>query len=152
MDIGQSLTLLVAVGVALVGYSQWRTANQRVVLDLFERRLKVFNKIEDVLVLVTRNGAADDENYFTFVKAKAEARFLFGKEVDDYLQKILEDVVDLQTYTVDVVRASSSNQEELFDKRTKAKLQIGNFFTAGHVVFGPYMRLDQKNTPFWRLW
>jgi hypothetical protein len=44
------LTTAVSILVLLVAYSQWRTANQRVVLDLFDRRLKVFNEIEAIIV------------------------------------------------------------------------------------------------------
>jgi hypothetical protein len=35
--------IVVSVVVAVVQYAQWRTANQKVVVDLFDRRLKVYD-------------------------------------------------------------------------------------------------------------
>ena len=41
------LGLLIAGFGALIAYFQWRTGHQRVVLDLFDRRVAVFRQIED---------------------------------------------------------------------------------------------------------
>src|SRR6476660_4041466 len=145
------LTTAVSILVLLVAYSQWRTANQRVVLDLFDRRLKVFNEIEAIIVNICQQGAATEEDYRAFVRAMAEARFLFGKPVDAYLKTVLDDVVFMRVYTLEVIR-TSNNAAELHGNRTKAMLRIGSYLSQSPEGFGPYMRLDQKNTPFWRPW
>ncbi len=151
MDINQTLTLLVGIGVALVGYSQWRTANQRVVLDLFDRRIKVYDKIEDVLGSIVRHGTARHEDFRAFVQAKAEARFLFGNDVSDYLEKLIKDVAFMNTYT-DAVIDAAPDRSNLLEKRMAVMIRLSEFFTVGPEIFGAYMRLDQRNTPFWRPW
>jgi hypothetical protein len=40
------ITILIAAIALLIGYFQWVTAHQRVVIDLFEKRLRLFNSIE----------------------------------------------------------------------------------------------------------
>ena len=40
------LGLLIAGFGALIAYFQWRTGHQRVVLDLFDRRVAVFRQID----------------------------------------------------------------------------------------------------------
>jgi hypothetical protein len=44
-------TLIAAIGAAIL-YFQWRTAHQRAVLDLFDRRLEVFGDIEKAVAEV----------------------------------------------------------------------------------------------------
>jgi hypothetical protein len=36
--------------------------------------------------------------------------------------------------------------------RAQTMLQIGSYLSQSPEIFGPYKRLDQKNTPFWRPW
>jgi hypothetical protein len=49
------IAALIAFGIFLVGYGQWRTANHRVVLDLFERRTKVYGRLESAILTVTQS-------------------------------------------------------------------------------------------------
>lgn len=146
-----SLTLLIALGVALISYAQWRTANQRVVLDLHERRMKVYDALQSAVGDVVRDGASSDDTFRAFVRAENDARFLFGPDVLDYLQKLREDFVFVTTYTVPVIQRDP-NREQLFQRHTATLLRINAFFKDGPDKFGPYMRMDQKNTPFWRPW
>jgi hypothetical protein len=151
MELNQALTLLVAIGVALIGYFQWRTANQRVVMDLFDRRFQVFDKLEGVVLLIVQHGKALDEDFRAAAQAKAEARFLFGKDVQEYVQRIIEDIAFMNTYTSEVID-SSSNREQLLNKRTAVMTRLSKFFSEAPVVFRPYIGLDQRNTSFWRPW
>src|SRR3954447_5649586 len=85
------IAVLIAFGVFLVGYAQWRTANQRVVLDLFERRMKAYGRIEGAVAEVMREGAVDHEAFDKFAMARADARFIFGSDVLAYLKALYED-------------------------------------------------------------
>jgi hypothetical protein len=145
------LTFCVSVGVALVGYAQWRTANQKVVLDLHEKRIKVYDQIEDAIASVMRHGSVADDVAAQFARGRAEARFLFGPDVLDYLQSVWSDVTWIHTYTPDTIR-QSPNPSDLFNKRTDTMIRVSNFFTEAPNKFAPYIRMDQKNTPFWRPW
>ena len=42
-------TLVIGVLVVVIGIAQWRTAHQRAVLDLFEKRMAIFNKLSGVV-------------------------------------------------------------------------------------------------------
>src|SRR5688500_12312354 len=93
-----ALTFVVSVLVLAVSYSQWRTANQKVVIDLFDRRKEVYSKLEAPIIQIIRHGTATQEDYRNFVNAQLEAQFLFGKDIAAYLSKILEGVVFMQVY------------------------------------------------------
>lgn len=146
-----ALTFVVSVLVLAVSYSQWRTANQKVVIELFDRRKGLYSKLEAPIVQIIRHGAATHEDYQNFVSAKFEAQFLFGKEIAAYLSRVLEAVVFMNVYDVPTIQ-TSPNAAQLFNKRTETMVTLSKFFVEAPEHFAPYIRLDQRNTPFWRPW
>jgi hypothetical protein len=147
-------TVVIAFAVALIGYAQWRTANHRVVLDLFERRLKVYDDLSEVMRDVLRHGAVSNDTLRAYFRGENAALFLFGSEVVAYLQSLRKDFAFLSSYSVDVIRQGPAEQMEgLYKHRSDAMLRIGHFFNdATTKKFSPYIRMDQKKTPWWRPW
>jgi hypothetical protein len=43
-------TLAIGVGGGAIAFAQWRTAQRKVVLDLFERRMKVFDALAGAII------------------------------------------------------------------------------------------------------
>ena len=139
------LTLLLSALVLTLGYSQWKIANQRVLVDLFVRRLDAYNKIRRAVVLAMHQAAVGPQEFSLFCEGKAEAEFLFGEDVLDYLQALHEDFAFLHTYTQETID-SLPNRDTLSDERIAAMLRIDAFFQTSPGKFAPYMRMDQKNT------
>src|ERR1700682_1490879 len=73
--------IAVAKTQADIAQRNWETANERVVLELFEKRLAIYDGIRDVIGQVTRSGNASNEVYFRYIKAIDRVPFLFGAEV-----------------------------------------------------------------------
>jgi hypothetical protein len=67
-----------------------------VVLDLFERRLKAYTALREVLRKIKSSGRASNEDGFEFREAVNDAEFLFGMEIITQLHKIQEIIWDLQ--------------------------------------------------------
>jgi hypothetical protein len=145
------IAVLIAFGVLLVGYAQWRTANQRVVLDLFEKRTKAYGRLESAIVNVMREGAVDNETFQEFATARAEARFLFGSDAIGYLKNVYDDVVYMKVHSDELISRSSDSQV-MIDKKYAALNRISEFTERAPEIFGPYVAMTQKNTPFWRPW
>ena len=53
-------TALIAAFAGFIGYRQWRTSHERIVLDLFERRMTVYEDIWKVVANVLREGGCAD--------------------------------------------------------------------------------------------
>jgi hypothetical protein len=47
----------------LIAYLQWVTAHQKVVVDLFDRRRRAFESVEEALRPVFRKGKVSDEAF-----------------------------------------------------------------------------------------
>lgn len=143
--------LLIAFGVLFVGYAQWRTANQRVVLDLFDRRMKVFEKIKDAIGEVMTSGEVSADAFNKFISGQFDATFLFGIDVQNYIDKMRKDMAFMMVYRGPSLE-DAANRGALIDRKAEALLRITKFYDDILSVFGPYMALTQRNTPFWRPW
>src|SRR3981081_1151636 len=110
------IAALIAFGIFLVGYGQWRTANHRVVLDLFERQTKVYGRLESAILTVLREGVADDTTFDEFTIAYADARFLLGSDAMTYLQKVYQDLAVMKFHTEDVINAMAEPADAI-DKK-----------------------------------
>ena len=143
---------IIAFLVLLVGYAQWRTANQRVVLDLFDRRLESYQDLEDAVGGVLREGVVDAHAFRRYLDGKMRARFLFGNDVLEFLDSVYDDIVALQTIYTDDVINHSARRMELTDKKFAAVRRVSAFAEQAPLIFGPYMSMTARNTPFWRPW
>jgi hypothetical protein len=50
------LTPLIAIIVVLIAYRQWKTAHNRLKLDLFDKRLAIHSAARDLIATVTSYG------------------------------------------------------------------------------------------------
>jgi hypothetical protein len=90
------VTAAVAIAVAIVAYGQWRTARVKLALDLFERRVAVYDKVVQAVAKVMGPGRPVDDTPLRLLHtAKSEAQFLFGPEVGDFIQRIIAAVANL---------------------------------------------------------
>jgi hypothetical protein len=77
--VSQPIALLaIAILGAAIAYRQWRTARDKLRLDLFDRRMAVYSAAKTFLnvALIRRPETRD---LLAFSRAKDEAMFLFGR-------------------------------------------------------------------------
>jgi hypothetical protein len=135
--------------VAMVGYYQWRTAEQKAVLDLFDRRHEIYQVVIDSVVQMTRNSLGFDANQEReFVLAKGRAYFFFGDDVEEYLQQLWGDILTVQA--ADSVLGTPGNHAQELQRRSVAFQRIADFHKVGRPLFGKYMRFSQTVPP--KLW
>jgi hypothetical protein len=122
---------ITSIFVATVGYLQWRTAHQKAVLDLFDKRFKIYETVKRCVDQVIINpNRFDGELEKEFLKAVNEAYFFFGDDVNSYLDTLRKDIL--------VVR-------DPLPKISLAEVlpRITNFYKDGLPLFAKYMRFSQ---------
>jgi hypothetical protein len=143
------LAVIAGLGL-LIAYFQWRTAHQRVVLDLFDRRLQTFELAELACTTIISSGKASEEALRLLHQAKGKARFLFGNDVNAYLKERIADCAFLLAFTDEVIQERPEpERQNLIDKKYGALTKIADFQTGAPPIFAPYMRLDQKMPSAW---
>jgi hypothetical protein len=146
------VAVAIAFGVLVVGYAQWHTANQRVVLDLFERRLKIFDALDEAISEVMRVGEVERDALGRYLTAKMSARFLFGDDVMTYLDALWKDLVSLSTVYRNEVIDTRKDRAQAIEKKFEVLERVLQWAERAPPMFAPYMRITTRNTPFWRPW
>jgi hypothetical protein len=83
------LTPLIAVIVAYIAYRQWRTAQNRQKLDLFDKRLAVHSAARNLIATVTSYGKVENKDIFHFLSGIQPARWLLDESIVKYLENDL---------------------------------------------------------------
>lgn len=83
------IAAVTAIFVALVAYLQWRTAQQKAVLDLFDRRHEIYEIVRKAVGTMASNSTTFDQSReIEFMQAMERAYFFFGDDVDDYIKRL----------------------------------------------------------------
>jgi hypothetical protein len=83
-----SLSPVIAGIAVYIAIRQWLTNRQRVKLDIFDRRFRVFLEVRNVLSSVIPEGSASNERFLRFRTGVAQSYFIFGPEIETYLDEI----------------------------------------------------------------
>jgi hypothetical protein len=126
---------ITSVFVAAVAFLQWRTAQQKAVLDLFDRRFKIYETVKNCVDHMKGNpqdfGGWQEKE---FLKAVNEAYFFFDDDLHDYLETLRKAIL--------TVRDTTKFQATTAD-RDQAISRIDKFYEEGRPKFAKYMRFTQ---------
>jgi hypothetical protein len=71
-------TLFLIVAVVAIAWQQWRVAADKLRLDLFDRRCRVYEATRKFLSLMSREAEFTDAEYTDFRVATWDAQFFFA--------------------------------------------------------------------------
>lgn len=93
------LTPLIAFVATYIAWQQWKTNQQKFILDRYDRRLKVYEEVRKILSIIVRDAKASYEDLLKFRISVSEADFLFGSEIPTYIDEIYQRGVKLQYWS-----------------------------------------------------
>jgi hypothetical protein len=85
------VTLMIGGIAGAITWRQYRVAQAKLKLDLFERRFKIFHQTWVVVSDTAIRGTQNDEHQGMFAPLNnfgPEAAFLFGKDIEQYIDEI----------------------------------------------------------------
>lgn len=133
----------VAVLGSVIAYRQWRTAQNKLKFELFDRRFSVYEASRNLLASIITSGKAKDEEVFKFLLATREAKWLLNNEVATYLEKeVYHKAIDLQTLQATLEGVPVGEERSA---NVKKQAVIKKWFIAQYEV------LDEKFSPFLEL-
>ena len=93
----EAMTTLIAVIVCYIAYRQWRTADQRLKVDMFDRRYKAYKKIWQHFEKIKGSSKIEKGQLGQFLLDIEVTKWIFDNEIHQYLkQKVWERMNDLQ--------------------------------------------------------
>jgi hypothetical protein len=139
-------TLVIAMFAAAIAYGQWRAAHEKLILDLFDRRLAVYSEIREIVADIVRSDASGAMVYIAFYRAIDKAEFLFGNDVASYLAR-LGGAINRHASSCSMLEntgLSHADRQAQVAGRERAYselLELDRVFTK---VFAGYLRMDQS--------
>ena len=80
---------MIAVIAIYVAYRQWRTAQNKLKLDLFDRQFTIYLAAKKAIVSVIESGKITNEEADKFLLETREAQWLLDKDIDMYFRKTI---------------------------------------------------------------
>lgn len=110
------LTPVIAIVATYVAWQQWQTNRQKLILDRYDRRLRVYEEVRKILSIIFRDAKASYEDLLKFRTAVSEADFLFGPEIPEYIDEIYKRGLQLQSWN-DQYRDYMQEKPEGYDHK-----------------------------------
>ena len=137
------LAPVVAVLGSFIAYRQWRLAQNKLKLDLFDRRLKIYEAAKNLLGSIVTSGKANDDEVFKYMVATREAKWLLDSKIAKYLdEKIYKKAIELRTLAAELEGVSVG---DVRFKNVRAQTEIKKWFIAQYDIldaqFAPFLQL-----------
>ncbi len=134
--------------MAWIAHKQWETAYQRIGLDLFERRMAVYDAMRSVVQEILREGRADTATFFRYVQATDRLAMLFGDEVVRYSDATRNRINQLGYHST-MVKAGLEGQpvegyQTHVQKQSDYMTELSKFFEEFPPLIAPYVRMTQR--------
>ena len=137
-----------------VGVQNWKTAKQKIKVDLFEKRMKIYDRLHELIEITTAIAPDLDESKIdvakTYIHIALEARWLLDKNVLTWMHENIE--LGILRYgdaeeEYNLGRMASVGELEDEQRRLKLKQCRSDLNLAQHKmldVFTPYLALYKQ--------
>ena len=139
------LTPTIAIFGSFIAYKQWRSAQKKLKMELFEKRYSVYSETKSFIISIMSSGKAEDDKLFKFRAATKEAKWVLNDEIAKYLdEKIWNKAIDLQTLRAELegvpvsdertanVRKQGEIKKELYAQNEIIEKMFTPFLKLGH--------------------
>jgi hypothetical protein len=108
------VTLFLSLAVVIIAALQWRVADNKLRLDLFDRRYRVYDATRKFLAaVINREATSTDSPLNEFNIGTSDAEFLFRADVVEYLAEIRKHAVRLRITRQALERPQKLSDDEL---------------------------------------
>lgn len=131
------LPVILTVFAIYIAYQQYQTNRRKLKLDLFDKRLMIFEATKKLMLGVLNSSSYNLENQTEFNQGTRGAQFLFGEDIKVYLDEIWSRFIDLETWLED------SKLSEHALERTETKKWFISELRSIDQKFIKYMKLER---------
>lgn len=133
---------IVAVGIA---FAQWWTAKQRLRLELFDRRWKVYMAIREFVSEMKREVVVSSDTLNAFRQDVRACRWLFDEEVERYVQEELwKRAIELKSARESIVNQHGDAYEAALKEADAIKDWLGDQDAVIDNLFGTFLSVAES--------
>lgn len=145
------LTLIIAALAVYIAWQQWRTNVQKLHLDLYAHRLRIYGEVKKFLGYMLGSPTGEFGEMFEFLRETSEADFLFGEDVRKYIEDICKHASDYGLCRIQYRDSTQSYPEDYNHAEvTEGILREGLWFAEQPAIarekFKPYLAMQLDST------
>jgi len=122
----QGLLTPVIAGIAVyIARQQWKTAAYRVKFDLYDRRIRVYERVREILGLMYTT-VSDDARLHELLRDTRDAEFLFGSEIKNYIEEVFQRASALSSahqHLREILNTAPPEQRRVLAEREQEQVQ-----------------------------
>jgi hypothetical protein len=139
------ITLLIAVTTATILVLRYLLAKRRWRLDLYDKRYPVFLATMQYLSSIVQNASVSNDDLMKFLRNSKDKEFLFGKDVQEYLEELYKKGVRLN-YLVKKLEPEpvGEKRRKLVDEEMDLVEWFSKQFKESEKHFGRYLKIEKR--------
>ncbi len=130
------VTLIIGILAVYIAWRQYRVAKAKLNLDLFEKRMKIYNETNLFLKGYLNTSGRNAEQAQHFSEFLTEAGFLFGKDIEDYMEELVRKFINQLRHREKVGNTSSEENKDAWESEKWLARQQSQVVKA---KFGKYL-------------
>lgn len=120
---------LIGIFGVWIAYTQSKIARNKLKLDLFDRRMAVYEAADNTLREIYRHGKLSSEKQLEYVLNTKTARWLFPPHAAEYFDKTLwENINTLEMYNVELGEDWLSSDSDERRELIKSRVELNKWF------------------------
>ena len=137
------LTPTIAIAVGIISYRQWRTAQNKLKLDLFEKRIAIFDEAMAFIFESHGPEGASEEVMSRFITTSSRASWILNDDIAQILRsELYEKAIQIKVIAADLRAAEPPNKSAKTAELFKAQAEIREFSTELIKKFSPFLKLS----------
>jgi len=134
-------TLVVGLGVILFAFLQWKTAHDKLRLELFDRRYKAYKALMTFLgrALMGSSASFSDSDLVEFYRDMDGYEFLFGSDISDYYKQVRTRALDMRLQHTLWQRQQGDERTRMIEAEHQQRIWLSEQLTRAAEVFAPYL-------------
>ena len=141
------LTPVIAIIAIYIACQQHKTNRDQLKSSLYNRRLKVFLALTDFIGEISAMGDCDNKRINQYYFETRESVFLFGKDINDYLEEIYKKGDELHCWEnkiKQIERFSDEKKTEILEKRGEVFHWLTRQIYDATPKFEKYLKFEEK--------
>lgn len=136
------LTPIIAFIAAQIAWQQMKINQRKLELDLFDRRMKIYEEIIIFLNSITQNDRIIMSDLIKFQNATSHADFLFQPEISEYIKEICDHSFEFQRWVKkdSQPQINAADQDEIINGKQKEFDWLIEQYEHAKIKFFPYFK------------
>jgi hypothetical protein len=142
------LTPVIGIATTYIAYQQWKTNQNKLNLDRYEKRLQVYKEVVRYISVGVQDASYGNDELMTFRTKVSDADFLFGEEVPKYIDELHRRTVMLARWNDEYrdysqPRPENYDHQKVVDEMHKELNWISEQYEPARNIFKKYLDISK---------